>query len=37
MKVRIARQPTSCNKIGEINPREIKNVRWDDVSGGYSE
>ena len=35
MKVRIARQPISYNKIGEIDPREIKNVRWDDVSGGY--
>lgn len=35
MKVRITRQPKDYNKIGEINPEKIKNVRWDNISGGY--
>ena len=36
MKVLIVRSPQKYFKISEIEVNQIKNVRWDNVSGGYN-
>lgn len=36
MKVLIVRSPKKYIKLSEVEVNQIKNVRWDNVSGGYN-